>query len=118
MISVVSFLFRVLERTCDSAVFCDQANHVKWSRLQWISFLARAPVEKLKGLERKPSDWQSECDWEEQLSFATHGGIEEYDTYSQVISNICMTRAMGLQDDTPVKAMSHGNAVTPLSNPF
>lgn len=75
--SVVPFLFRVLERIYDPAVFRNQANHVKRSRLQWKSFLTQAPMKRLRGMDEEPSAWQNECAWEYEIKFAAHGGREE-----------------------------------------
>lgn len=74
--SVVPFLFRILERIYDPAVFRNQANHVKRSGLQWKSFLAQAPLMEPISYD-KPSDCQNRCDWEKELRFPAHGGIEK-----------------------------------------
>ena len=76
--SIVPFLFRILERIYDPAVFRNQAAHVKRSKIQWKSFLAQAPAKKPIGCNDKPSERQNECDWEKELRFAAHGGLEEY----------------------------------------
>ncbi|CAF9940042.1 MAG: hypothetical protein ALECFALPRED_008409 [Alectoria fallacina] len=78
VISVVPFIFRVLRRMYDPAVFRNRANHIKRSKLQWKSFLAQAPAKIPKSLNDTPSDWQKYCDWEHELNLGVLGGLEEY----------------------------------------
>lgn len=72
--SVIPFLFRILERIYDPAIFRDQTNHIKRSKLQWASFLAQAPVNEAKRYD-KPSDRQNEDDWEAELTFGESAGL-------------------------------------------
>ena len=75
--SVVPFLFRVLERIYDPAVFRNENNHIMRSRFQWKSFLAQAPKKSLDRFS-EPTSWQNESNWEKALRFPVHGGQEEY----------------------------------------
>ena len=68
--SIVPFLFRLLERIYDPAVFRNQASHLERSQFQWSSFLSQAPAEETIPIKEEPSPWQNAESWQKRLSFA------------------------------------------------
>lgn len=76
--SIIPFLFRLLERIYDPAVFRNQATHLKRSQLQWNSFLSQAPAEETVRFKGEPSAQLHAEYWRKKISFASCVG-EEWD---------------------------------------